>query len=131
MMDKGSFTPLCEGLMGNISEEAIKYSLFMTLKGINELHTRNIIHRDIKSDNILVTSQGDIKLADFGFAVMLTEEYQGRKSKVGTLCWMAPEIIQGLHNYDARVDIWALGIFALELAMGEPPHLQEQHQTRV
>ena len=75
LMDKGSFTPLCEGLMGNISEEAIKYSLYMTLKGINELHTRNIIHRDIKSDNILVTSQGEIKLADFGFAVMLTEEY--------------------------------------------------------
>ena len=44
---------------------------------------------------------------------------------------MAPEIIQGLHSYDARVDVWALGIFALELAMGEPPHLQEQHQTRV
>ena len=47
----------------------------MTVKGINELHRRNIIHRDIKSDNILVTSQGEIKLADFGFAVMLTEEY--------------------------------------------------------
>ena len=126
-MEGGSFTPICEGLMGGISEEAVKYSLFMTVKGLVELHSRNIIHRDIKSDNILISAEGEIKLADFGFAVILTEEYQGRKSKVGTLCWMAPEIIQGLHSYDARVDVWALGIFALELAMGEPPYLHEEH----
>ncbi len=130
LMDGGAFTPMLEELQGAYSEEYCKYSLYMTLKGLLDLHTQNIIHRDIKSDNILVKANGEIKLADFGYAVVLTEQQKGRQSKVGTVCWMAPELIQGAREYNNKVDVWSLGIFAIELAMGEPPYISEHH-TRV
>lgn len=88
------------------------------------------MHRDIKSDNILVSTTGQIKLADFGYATQLTANNDRRKSKVGTVCWMAPEMIRGLQTYDAKIDVWSFGIFVVELALGEPPYINEQ-QIRV
>ena len=63
--------------------------------------------------------QGQVKLADFGYSAQLTEERDARSSKVGTVCWMAPELIKGERRYDTKVDIWSFGIFAMELATGE------------
>lgn len=68
---------------------------------------------------------GQLKLADFGYAAQLTLERSNRQTKVGTVCWMAPELIRGKSSYNAKVDIWSFGIFALELAMGEPPYLDQ------
>ena len=73
-MDGGSFTDIVEDRRGNYSEGFCKYTLYKSVKGLADHHSQNIIHRDIKSDNILCKSNGDIKLADFGYAVMLTEE---------------------------------------------------------
>ncbi len=67
-MDAGCLTPIAEERKGNISENVCAYILYQTLKGLSYLHSRNIVHRDIKSDNILINSKGDIKLADFGYA---------------------------------------------------------------
>jgi serine/threonine protein kinase len=92
--------------------------------GLAYLHRNHKLHRDIKSDNILVDFTGAVKIADFGFAVGLTEEQDKRRSVVGTPYWMAPELIRGL-EYDAKVDVWSMGITALEMAEGEPPHLHE------
>lgn len=72
LMDGGAFTQMLEDQQGQYSEEFCKYSLYMTLVGLIDLHRQNIIHRDIKSDNILVKANGEIKLADFGYAVVLT-----------------------------------------------------------
>lgn len=72
LMDGGAFTQMLEDQQGQYSEEFCKYSLYMTLVGLIDLHRQNIIHRDIKSDNILVKASGEIKLADFGYAVVLT-----------------------------------------------------------
>jgi serine/threonine protein kinase len=69
-----------------------------------------------------------LKLADFGYAAQLTQEKAKRNSKVGTVCWMAPELIRGKSSYDIKVDIWSFGIFALELADGEPPYISEPQQ---
>lgn len=130
LMDGGAFTPILEEKQGNYSEEFCRYSLLKTCQGLLDLHNQNIIHRDIKSDNILIKPDGEIKLADFGYAVMLTQQTQARSSKVGTVCWMAPELIEGRQKYTNKVDIWSLGIFAIELAQGEPPYISE-HPTRV
>ena len=127
-MDGGCLTPIVEERKGNISEGVCSYILYQTLKGLAYLHSKNIVHRDIKSDNILVNEQGDLKLADFGYAAQLTQERNRRASKVGTVCWMAPELIRGKTQYDEKVDIWSFGIFALELADGEPPYISEPQQ---
>jgi len=60
------------------------------LIGLTSLHAKRQLHRDIKSDNILITTKGEIKIADFGFAIQLTKERMNRKSIVGTPAWMAP-----------------------------------------
>ena len=127
-MDGGCLTPIVEERKGNISEGVCAFILYQTLRGVHALHSRNIVHRDIKSDNILVNEQGDLKLADFGYAAQLTQEKKGRSSKVGTVCWMAPELIRGKQQYDNKVDIWSFGIFALEIADGEPPYISEPQQ---
>ena len=71
-MDGGCLTPIVEERKGNISEGVCAFILYQTLRGVHALHSRNIVHRDIKSDNILVNEQGDLKLADFGYAAQLT-----------------------------------------------------------
>ena len=75
--------------------------------------------------------EGEVRLADFGYAVQLTEETEARKTKVGTVCWMAPELIRGERKYKTSVDIWSYGVFAIELANGEPPYLKIKEQKKV
>ena len=84
------------------------------------MHNRNVLHRDIKSDNILSSMDGNIKLADLGFSVCLSKQEEYRKTKRGTPNWVSPEIAQGI-KYSKEVDVWAFGCFAYELATGYPP----------
>lgn len=93
-------------------------------QGLLAFHRRNILHRDIKSDNVFISHNGDVKLADLGFSVFLTEEKTTRMSTCGTLNWLAPEMING-NEYSKSVDIWALGITAYELAKFVPPFLEK------
>ena len=78
----------------------------------------------------MVDKEGQVKLADFGYSAQLTQQRDARSSKVGTVCWMAPELIKGERRYKTGVDIWRLGIFAMEMADGDPPYIDEpQHRV--
>ncbi|KAK8829935.1 hypothetical protein WA577_001326 [Blastocystis sp. JDR] len=123
LMDAGCLTEIL-GPDIDFPETHIAYVCKNVLTALSYLHRNNKLHRDIKSDNVLMNTKGEIKLADFGFAVGLTQEENRRKSVVGTPFWMAPELIRGT-AYDGSVDIWSLGITALEMADGEPPYYRE------
>lgn len=92
-MDGGSLTDIVYGFTKKIPENISAYIMREILQGLDFIHDKKQIHRDLKSDNILVDKNGNIKVADFGFAIQLTKEQQKRKSVVGTPAWMAPELI--------------------------------------
>jgi len=106
-----------------LNERQIALVCRETLKSLAYIHKNHRIHRDIKSDNILLNSLGEIKIADFGYAAQLTQEKQKRRTVVGTPYWMAPELIRG-HDYGQKVDIWSLGIMLREMIEGEPPYME-------
>ncbi|KAG8263654.1 Mitogen-activated protein kinase kinase kinase kinase 1 [Homalodisca vitripennis] len=110
-------------ITGPLTEVQIAYMCKETLHGLAYLHSMGKMHRDIKGANILLTENGDVKLADFGVSAQITATINKRKSFIGTPYWMAPEVaaVERKGGYNQLCDIWAVGITAIELAELQPP----------
>uniref|UniRef100_A0A671Q0W0 non-specific serine/threonine protein kinase n=1 Tax=Sinocyclocheilus anshuiensis TaxID=1608454 RepID=A0A671Q0W0_9TELE len=117
-----------------LTEPQIRVVCKHTLEALAYLHEIKIIHRDLKAGNILFTSDGDVKLADFGVSAKNTKTLQRRDSFIGTPYWMAPEVVMCETSkdrpYDYKADIWSLGVTLIELAQIEPPN-HEMNPMRV
>ncbi|KAM4754824.1 serine/threonine-protein kinase PAK 3-like isoform 1-T1 [Cyanocitta cristata] len=108
-------TRMAEGEMAAVSREC--------LQGLDFLHSNRVIHRDLKSSNILLATDGSVKLADFGLCAQLSPGQEQCSSMVGTAHWMAPEVVTS-SPYGPKVDIWSLGIVTIEMVEGEPPYFE-------
>lgn len=121
----GSVTDLAKATLKanqKIDESIIAYIIRETLKALNHLHSNNVVHRDVKGHNILITGDGHVKLIDFGVSAYLNTANGRRNTSVGTPFFMAPEVIacerQMDYDYDTRADVWSTGITAIEIAEG-------------
>ncbi|KAG8006579.1 Serine/threonine-protein kinase TAO2 [Nibea albiflora] len=115
----GSASDLLEVHKKPLQEIEIAAITHGALQGLAYLHSHNMIHRDVKAGNILLTEPGQVKLGDFGSASIVAPA----NSFVGTPYWMAPEVILAMDEgqYDGKVDVWSLGITCIELAERKPP----------
>ena len=103
-----NFRLILEFIFSRLSEAQIATICRQCLEGLAYIHSEGVIHRDIKSDSILLCSDGTVKISDFGFCAQISPDCPKRKSLVGTPYWMSPEVISRL-PYGTEVDIWSFG----------------------
>ncbi|TPX58065.1 hypothetical protein PhCBS80983_g03389 [Powellomyces hirtus] len=134
----GALDSVYRAIRKPLTEDQIASILYESVKGLDYLHTKvALIHRDIKAGNVLLTDSGECKLADFGVSAKLSSVGGRARTFIGTPYWMAPEVIMtdpesathGSASYDAKADIWSIGITAIEIAEKNPP-LSDIHPMR-
>ena len=91
-MNGSSMDKVINAYHDRYSEDFCQYTLYKAARGLLKMHNKNVLHRDIKSNNILCSDEGDIKIADLGFSVMLSDQASYRQTRKGTLNWFSPEI---------------------------------------
>lgn len=122
LVEGGSLTGIIEEAI--FTERQIARVCHDVIAALAKMHERSIIHRDIKSDNVLIGSDGVVKLTDFGFAAVTEGRFGKRSTMVGTPYWMAPEVVTK-KPYTSAVDVWSLGIMTMEMIDGEPPYMDQ------
>ena len=107
-----------------MTKEGIVFTIYQIAEGMKYVHFRKIIHRDLKPTNILVASDGTIKISDFGISKLMTAEEQSMTKGLGTQKFMAPEIINE-EDYDSKVDVYSFGVIVFFiLSGGEMPTIK-------
>ncbi len=117
--------PLSEILKaGPLPLESIRKYFTQILDAFAYAHSKGVIHRDIKPSNIIITSQGQVKILDFGVAKILSSDQSQTRTgmRLGTLMYMSPEQVKGEKTIDARSDIYSLGVVLFEMLTGKPPY---------
>ncbi|CAG4948322.1 unnamed protein product [Parnassius apollo] len=124
--DGGALDSVMSELEKGLNEAQIAYVCREMCRGLQFLHSRRVIHRDLKAGNVLATMTGGVKLADFGVSAKNKSTLQKHDTFIGTPYWMAPEVVLCEtfrdNPYDFKVDIWSLGITLIEFAQMEPPN---------
>lgn len=122
-VESGSLANILNSV-GNFEESLVAFYINQVLQGLLYLHLQGVVHRDIKGANILVTKQGQVKVADFGVATKLNPDEKKANSAIGTPYWMAPEMIEMIGHLSTACDIWSLGCTIIELLTGHPPYFE-------
>ncbi len=105
---------------GEAEDQVIKSFLFQLLQGISYCHNKLILHRDLKPQNLLISRQGILKLADFGLARPFGAPVRAYSSEVVTLWYRAPDVLLGSKQYSTTIDIWSIGCIFAEMINGRP-----------
>ncbi|XP_064263133.1 uncharacterized protein LOC135293057 isoform X2 [Passer domesticus] len=121
-MDGGALSDVINEI--HMSEREIAAVSRECLQGLDFLHSNHVIHQDLTSSNILLRTDGSVKLADFGLFAQLTPKQNRWNSMAGTLGWMAPEVVTG-QPYGPKVDIWSFGIVGIEMVERQVPYWKE------
>lgn len=103
-----------------MSTPLIKSYMFQLLKGMAVCHSRGIMHRDLKPQNLLINRQGELKIADFGLARAFQIPIRAYTHEVVTLWYRAPEILLGQRQYACPVDMWSIGVIFAEMVNRRP-----------
>ena len=98
----------------------VQLFLFQLLRGLKYCHSKKILHRDLKPQNLLIGRRGDLKLADFGLARAKSVPTKTYSSEVVTLWYRPPEVLLGSVNYDSSIDMWGVGCIFCEMTSGRP-----------
>lgn len=120
-MDRGSLGDLIHSWTGvEYDEDLMAAITFQMLWGLGYMHFEHHLHRDVKPQNVLINSKGEVKLSDFGIARELQGEMDLAQTMVGTIRYMSPERLAG-EGYGVAADVWSLGVVLLEMAARKVP----------
>jgi len=106
---------------GEIDQEVVKSFMYQLLRGLEFCHARNVLHRDLKPQNLLINKNGELKLADFGLARAFGIPVRCYSAEVVTLWYRPPDVLFGAKLYSTSIDMWSAGCIFAELSNAGRP----------
>ena len=112
-----------------LNEDQAKFIFRQIINGLKYVHSKGVLHRDIKLDNILLTSEGDVKICDFGVSKIVQNKNLVMEDQCGTPAYIAPEVFSGKGYKGFQSDIWSAGVVLYAMLLGTVPFkAQNMHE---